>query len=955
MSPARPGGRSSWWARRLRGDADAGSSPWSPERRTDGAYRGPRAFRLPASRERAVGDVAAELRFHLECCEGDLVAAGWTPEAARAEARRRFGDVDAIAAECEDVEGARQARVAGRERLAALGQDVAHAARTLARTPGFTLTAVLTLGLALGATSALFSVVDAVLLRALPLAAPERVVALTPQVGADRRGGSPALLAAWESQSRALATVAALRGHDATLQETAATGSGTGAERLTGLAVSGRYAEALAVRPALGRAIGPADDVPGAAPVVVLGHRLWRTRFGADPAVVGRAIRLDGRARTVVGVLPPALDALPQAGSFWIPLALDPSQRTNYTPYLALVGRLRPDVARDAAARELDAITARLGAAATVDGAPQTVRVTPLLRDLTDGVRLPLLLLLGAVATVLVIGCANVATLVLARSLGRARELAVRVALGAGRGRLVRQLAVEHLVLGLLAAVVALPVAWVGVRALVAAAPAGVPRLAEAGLDARTFAFTLVVGIASALVCGAAAAWYQGRVDLRGALQHTLHAGGGARGATERGGLRWRRMLVGAEAALALVLLASTGLLLRSAAALGRVAPGYDAERVLTARLALPTRDYPELPRAVAAFEAIAAAARRQPGVEAAALVSRVPLGGSRTSVDVARTDWPFTRETRVNAALRIASPDYFRAMGVPLLAGRDLSARDDARAERVVVVNAALARRLADGAPIASVIGRAIRSDNGAFADSAGRPHRLAIVGVVGDVRDGGPREDVAPEFYAPLAQVGEEPWNYWIGREMVLVARPAGARAGTGAASPRDPATLAPALARAVASVDPGVPLYDVRSTGERLAEALALERFSMRLLAVLGAAGLALAALGIHGVVALAARKRTREMAVRLAIGATPRHATLLMLRQGMAPVAAGLLVGGVAAAGVGRAAGRLLFGVAPVDAVSLIGAAVVLAGVGALACYAPARRVAAVHPSRALGAE
>jgi predicted permease len=847
--------------RRILGrEAVADGHAWSADRRTDGAYRGPRAFRLPPNRRRAAHDVAAELRFHLAACEDDLVAAGWTPADARAEASRRFGDPDAVAAECLTIEGERQARVALRDRLGALAQDVVHAARTLARAPAFTVTAVLTLGLALGATTAMFSVVDAVLLRALPLPAPERVMALDPSVGGERRGGSPGLLAVWEG-ARAFAAIGAATGRDGTLVG-GTTGDPDGAasaERLAGLAVSGRYAAVLGVRPALGRTITADDDRPGAPPVVMLAHRLWRARFGADRAIVGRTVRLDGTAHTVVGVLPPALDALVEAGAFWVPLALDPSQRTNFTPYVSLAGRLRPGVARDAAARELDALTARAGAAATIDGARQTVRVAPLLRQLTDEVRLPLLLLLGAVAAVLVIGCANVATLALARSVGRGRELAVRAALGAGRGRLVRQLAVEHLVLGALACAVALPVAWIGVRALLAIIPAGVPRLGAAGLDARAVLFATGVGLASALASGLAGVWQHARVDVRGAMQSA-----GARGGTARSAVRWRRLLVSVEAALALVLLAGAGLLLRSASALGRVAPGYDATGVLTARIALPAREYPDLARAIATFEAVADAARRTPGVAAAALVSRVPLGGSMTGVDVAPAELAFTRATRVNAALRLTSAGYFRTMGIPLLAGRDLARSDGAGATAVVVVNATLARRLAGGAPLASVVGRAIRSDNGAFADAGGRPRVMTIVGVVGDVRDGGPRAAVVPEFHAPLAQVGSEPWDYWIGRELVLVARPvAGA-----------PAALAPALARAVASVDPFVPLHDVRTTGERLAEALAIERFSTWLLLVLGAAGLALAALGIHGVVALAAEQRVREAAIRLAVGGDAR---------------------------------------------------------------------------------
>jgi hypothetical protein len=313
--------------------------------------------------------------------------------------------------------------------------------------------------------------------------------------------------------------------------------------------------------------------------------------------------------------------------------------------------------------------------------------------------------------------------------------------------------------------------------------------------------------------------------------------------------------------------------------------------------------------------------------------------------VDVARADRPFTRDTRVSAGLRMATPGYFAALGVPLLAGRDLADGDGAHAPAVAVVNAALARRLAGAAvPPARLVGRRFRSDNAAFANPNGAPRELEIVGVVGDVRDGGPRGDVDPTFHAPLGQVGDEPWNYWIGRELVLVARTAG-----------DAAAAAPGLRRAVARVDARVPLYDVRTTAERLGGALAVERIGRRLLAAMGALGLALAALGIHGVVAYTAAQRTREVGIRVALGATARDAVRLVLGQGLRPVFAGLAVGALAAVLAARAARAFLYGVAPFDPVSLVGAAALLGAVAAVACWAPARRVAQVDPALSLRAE
>ncbi len=893
-----------------------------------GDRRWRKLFRLPEGRRQAAVDVAREIQHHLDLCTNDLITAGLSPDAARAESRRRFGDPEGTAAECRTIEGERQEHVRRREWLQGVRQDIGYALRTLRRAPGFTIAAVLTLGLGIGATTAMFSVVDAVLLRPLPFPGSERVVALVPYSAGVEQRGSPALLAAWGEQSRSLELIAAMTERFATILD------GGGAERIGGAAVSGRFFDVLALRPALGRPLGPADDQPGRPAVVVLSHALWTRTYGADPGIVGRTVRFDGAGHTVIGVMPARLDGAIGAMDFWVPLALPISQRENFTPYLTLVGRLVPGIEATVAARELEDLTVRLGARAAKDGVFPTISAPRLHQQLADDYSRPLRLMLTAVGVVLLIGCANVAILVLARSVGRARELAVRASLGAGQGRLVRQLAVEHLVIGALAAGCGILVAALCTRALISTIPMEIPRLADAQLDLRALVVAATLGVVTSLLCGVAPLLHQRRLPIRALLQ------GGTRGSTDHRGDQWRRMLVGAEVALVVVLLTGAGLLIRTATALGRVDPGFDVGGVLTARLALPQRDYPELNRTVLAYDAMLAAVRSQPGITSAALVSRVPLGGSATSIDVALADVPFSRLSAVNAALRITSPDYFRSIGVPLLAGRDLRQTDDAGAASVVVVNASLARHLGGET---AVIGRRIRSDNSAFAVN-GVPREMEIVGVVGDVLDGGLRVAAQPEFYAPLGQVDEEPWNYWIGREMLLVARAGG-----------DQAQLAAALRRAVASVDPRVPLYDVRTTGERLSRSLAVERFTTYLLALLGALGLGLAALGINGVVAYSATQRTREIGVRLALGATASQAIGLIVRQGMRPVIIGLVVGLGAAALMARAVAGMFFGVSPLDPVSLFWAASLLTGVSLLACYGPARRIARVEPASALRSE
>ncbi len=895
-----------------------------------------RVFRLPASARRAAADVEREIAFHLAMREADLVAAGVPADAARDEARRQFGDPDEIGAECLAVEGERQTRLRWRDRAEGVMQDLVHAVRALRRAPGFALTVALTLGVGVGATTAVATVADAVLVRALPLREPERAVALVPRVGAETRNGSPAFYFAWRETSRTLAAVAATTTRRATLL-----GRGD-ATRLVGAAVTADFFTTVGASPALGRALGRDDDRPGAPAVVVLASRTWATAFGGDPRVLGHTVQLDGQPRTIVGVMPASFSIADGDAAFWVPLGLPASQRENYTPYLTLIGRLAPGATAAAASQELTAIVRRLGPGAADDGVVPTIAARPLGAYLVEAYRTPILLMVGAVAAVLLIGCANVSTLVLARSVTRSRELAVRASLGAGRGRLVRQLAAEHLVLAALAVVVALPVAAACLRLLTTTVPADVPRLAGVTLDARTFGVAVLFGTLASLLCGLTPALHQRRLDVGAIMQ------GGTRTAGDRRGERWRRLFVGLEVAVAFTLVVGAGLLLRSAASLARVRTGFDVARVLTARVALPERDYPSLPAAIRLLDAIVDEARARPGVAGAALVSRVPLGGSATGVDVALDGQPLSGASRVGVAFRIASGGYFRTMGIPLVAGRDLAATDGANTPGVVVVNAAFARRL--GLTATSIVGRRIRSDNGAFTDAAGAPRPLEVVGVVGDVREDGPRADAEPAFYAPMAQVSEEPWNDWIGREMLLVARADVANGDAG--ERRALAALATQLRAAVASVDPRLPLYDVRSTGERLRQSLAIERFETALLTLLGALGLALAALGIHGVVAYSAQRRAREVGVRLALGATASEAVALVVRQSMRPVVVGLVLGAVGAVVAGRAARGLLFGVAPYDPVTLIGAAIVLGGAGLIAAVGPARRVARVDPVMAL---
>lgn len=890
----------------------------------------PRVVRMPAGKQTAARDVDREIALHLELLEADLVASGLSEEAARAEAARRFGDLATVREECVEIEGSRQQGVRRREWLAETRQDLHFALRTLRRAPAFAATVVLTLAIGIGATVAMFSVVDAVLLRALPLPNASSVVTITPRLPQGPTNASPALYTQWREQSRTLSHVAAIARKTATLTHQATP------SRVSGAAVSGDYFTLLGVAAATGRTISRDDDVAGAPDVVVLSDRTWRGTLGAASDIVGRSVELDGGSRTVIGVMPAALDRIGEQNDFWIPLRLAASQRNNYTPYLSVLGRVRSTSTVSAARREVDDIVRHLGPAALRDGVRPSIDVSPLLDALTSAFRKPLLMLLGATLAILLIACTNVSTLMLARGNQRGRELAVRAALGAGRARLVRQLTTEHVMLAAIAALVACPIAFVIRRALLTLVPADIPRIGDASLDARGIAVAALLALLATAVCSIAPA-------LRLRAQRTGDAlrGGGA--TTGRRSNQWRNAFVATETALALTLLTGAGLLLRSALSLSRVEPGFDVDRVMTARLALPVKQYPKLPEALQKFHAIIASVRAEQGVAAAALVSRVPLGGSIASIDLGIAGARDNGAGLVHAAMRVSSSRYFSSMGIPIVAGRDLSDDDRMDSPGAIVVNEALAKLLAPTP--AALIGRRLRSDNGAFADSTGQPRTLEVVGVARDILDGGLRSSASPEFFVPMDQTSDEPWDYWINREMLLVVRSAGL----------PPAALVPAMRRAVNAVDARVPLYDVRTTGERVQDALAVERFALQLASVAGVLALLLASIGIHSVVSYVVSQRTREAGVRLALGATAQQVVALVVRQSMRPVLAGIVVGIAGSLVVARAGTALLFGVTTRDPVAFSSAGAVMLAVGALACWIPARRMSRVMPASVLRGE
>jgi putative ABC transport system permease protein len=665
----------------------------------------------------------------------------------------------------------------------------------------------------------------------------------------------------------------------------------------------------------------------------VLSHALWAGRFGADPRVVGRQVRLAGVAHTVVGVMPASFDPTLSGEQLWVPLALTPERKAEHDDHhLFVVGLLKPGATRERASAEVDAAMRELARRFPDANPGRGGAVRPLREELVGAYRRRLFVTLGAVTLVLLIACGNVANLLLARGGARARELALRASLGAGRGRIVRQLLTESLVLGLGAAAVGVALAYAGARALVAAAPPGIPRLAETRIDGAVLLFALGAAVASAVLFGLAPALRAARQDVQGALR----AGGRGLGL---GRDRMRGGLVAAEVALALTLLAGAGVLVRSAVALQRVPPGFDPAGVVVGRVSLPAAAYATPERTLAAFLAVGERLGAAPGVRRAAITTQPPLGPGRSTNGLIPEGRPLDARSAIPARLHLVTPGYFATMGVRLARGRDFVADDRHGRERVVIVSEAFARAAWPGQ---DPIGKRLACCEG----GPGEPTWWkTVVGVAGDVRADGPAADAPPEFYLPIAQAPADAWD-WIQRAVTLVAR------GDAAAGEDGGAALVSAMRAAVRDVDPGVPLYGVTTMRDALAGSMADARFNTLLLTLLAAIGLVLSAVGVYGVAAYFVTLRAHEIGVRLALGATPRGVLRLMLWQGLRPAALGVLVGAAVATGALRLLRGAVFGVSPTDPASVVAAGVVLLAAAALATAVPAWRAARADATRAL---
>jgi putative ABC transport system permease protein len=878
-------------------------------------------------RPRPEDEVADELEFHIEMRTREYVARGLDPRDARARALARFGDLANVKETCRDIGRRRDTEMRRREYFSELRQDVRFALRQLAATPGFSLVAVLTLALGIGATTAIFSAVNAVVLRPIPVRDPSRLVFL-----AESWRGRPSDVSAGNFVDMMAEQTSFERG--AAIQYVSFNlSSDDSPERIIGARVSHGFFELFGATPALGRVFRADEDQPGNESVVVLSDRLWTRRFASDPAIVGKEIRLSGRPHLVAGVMPPEFDLTDDDEELWVPIAFTPERRAMHDEhYLTVVARLKPGVTHGQAEAQLTSIADSLRKRFPRDNAELGFRILPFAEQFVGESRNRLLLLLGAVGLVLLIACGNVANLLLARGATRGREMAIRAALGAGRGRIVRQLLTESAVLAAVAGAAGLGLAAWSLRTLVAIAPDGVPRLEKTAIDGTVLAFTLGLTVLSSVVFGLAPALRAARTSTSGALKE------GGRGQAGFGGRDWlRSTLIAAEVALAVLLLVGAGLLIRSGIELTRVRPGFDPSGVLTARVTLPADEYRDAARVVATFDRIAEDVSGLPGVSASAVATQVPLAPGGNGNGLIPEGKPFDLKYAVQARLRMVSPGFFKTMAIPMARGRAFDARDRRGAQKVMIVSQTLANALF---PDQDPIGRGVACcEPGPDGKS---PDYKVIVGVSADLRGRSLAAPPQPDFYLPIAQAPDAAWD-WNQRTMYVVARTTG-----------DPESLLPLLRRTLAAVDPDVPLFNVRTMEQRLVESMAAARFNTLMLTLLGAIGLVLSAIGIYGVIAYFVTARTPEIGVRMALGASRGAVIRLVLRQAMVPVALGLAAGLAASVAATRALSAQLVGVERGDPLTLLAVVLALLFTALLASFVPARRAAGVDPTQALHA-
>jgi len=804
--------------------------------------------------------------------------------------------------------------------------DLRYVLRSLAKAPGFTLIVLLTLALGIGANTAIFTVLNAVLLRPLPFADSGRLVALRETFGQGYSGSvAGPNVVDWRTRSHSFSGMLAFRASSRALVD------GGQPEQVFTAMVSADFFRTLGVAPALGRGFAEGED-QGVGTVAVISDGLWRSRYAADSGVIGRSIILSGQPYTVVGVAPPGF-TYPGNAVAWLPLEYGLARSTQRSSHsYDVIGRLAPGVTLEAARADLAGVARALEREYPVDNAGRGVELEPLAADTVKAARPVLLLLGGAALFVLLIACANVANLFLARAAVRQRELAVRSALGAGRWRLARQVLVEGVLLSLAGGLVGLLLASWGVDLLVAMRPRGIPRLDEIGVDQATLAFALLVSLAVGVGFALFPALTLSRGDPADAFR------GEGRGVTGgRSGGRFRAALVVAQVSLALILLAGAALLVVTVRRLALIDPGFDPRGAYTFEFTIPPGKYPDRARHDQYLARVIDAVSRVRETRAVGATFYLPLGNGQVNGD-------FTVEGAAPAApgreqyanFRMVTGDYFGALAIPLRRGRLLTPEDRAGAPHVAVVNEALART---AWPDQDPIGRRLT-----FGDGQDDPDWMEVVGVVANVKSNGLTADIGPEIFVPFSQISADLWTVFTPLPVSVVVR-----------SDSDLETVGAAIKAAIRSVDPEQPVTGPSPAGDLVAAAVARQRFGMLLLLAFGGLALLLAAVGVYGVMAYAVSQRTRELGIRLALGARPGAVRALVLGEGMLLAGLGIGLGLAGALGLGRLLVGLLYGVRPTDPRVLATVCLLLAGASVVACLVPAVRATRVNPVDALRSE
>ncbi len=855
-----------------------------------------------------------EIRLHLDLETERNVALGMAPAEARRRALAAFGGVEATKEAHRDGRGTRW--------LADLAADTRHALRNLRRRPVFALTAIATLALGIGANTTIFSAVEAVVLRPLPYADPGRLVMLweeNPEKDWHEQLVAPANALDWKDRVAAFADVA--------LYNTGignATLTGEGPPRLLRRdRVTGNFFSVLGVAAELGRTLRPDETWGSGTHVAVLSHHAWLEHFGGDTAVVGRTVQLEGEPVQIVGVMPERFEAPLPDVDLWGPFEWKQSDRSQIwfrrAHWPRAVARLRPGVTLEQANAELQVVVRQLQHEYPETNSVMGAGFTPLHRFLVGDARRPLLVLLAAVSLLLAIACANVGNLLLVQAAGRERETALRLALGAGRSRIIRQALAESLVLSAIGGAVGIGLGMGGTRLLAALQPEGMLRVAHIGFDARVLMYVLLVTFVSGIAFGIAPALWSGRRAPGDAIKE------GGRGGDAGGtGRRWAERLVVAEVGLAVLLTLGAGLLVRSFLRLQQVNAGFEAEGVLTAAIALPEATYDSV-RGPVFFDQLVEQVRGVPGVTNAALASAIPLTGATWTSDFVIAGRPAS-EFGSEVMHRMVSPDYFDVMRVPLLSGRRFTAEDRAGAPPVTLINDQLARQYFRGT---SPVGQRITFDR--VPDSTSKWY--TIVGVVGSERQRELAAEPRIEAYFPVAQ---NPGNY-----RILVARTAG-----------DPAVLGPSIRRVVAGLDPSLAIASLRTMREVRTVASARDRFLTTLMLLFAVVGVVLAVVGVYGVMAQLAQRRSHEMGIRLALGAEPSAVRWLVVRHGLALVGIGLAAGVLVAAAATRSLAALLYQIPPADPATFVAVPLILAAAGLAAAWVPAAHASRVDPATTL---